>query len=319
MKNILTRLSIETGMRETLLERIIRTAPVRYKEFTIPKRNGEPRPVAQPAREVKMVQRALSRLLLNKLPIHHAATAYRTGISIADNADRHSGFGSILKLDFENFFPSITISDWRQYCRRTGCVETDEEIELTGSLLFKKYRQYRGLRLAIGAPSSPILSNILMHDFDRKMTDFSNSEHVTFSRYADDLTFSAARTGYLTGITRQVRQVLAEMDGPILRINAQKTVYATTKFRREVTGLILSNDGRVTIGKAKKRLLHAAVHRTTTGHVTPPQMAWLCGMLAYVNSVEPEFIQTLKRRYGQHAIDRIQGQTVRLIGERRQR
>jgi len=109
-----------TGIRALDLLRIMNTAPKRYKTYVIPKRAGGTRQIAQPAREVKIVQRALTQLLLNKLPVHPAATAYRPGMSILDNALPHAApNGPILKSDLRDFFPSIRSSDWVAYCRRT--------------------------------------------------------------------------------------------------------------------------------------------------------------------------------------------------------
>nr|QQZ50993.1 hypothetical protein JKL49_07225 [Phenylobacterium glaciei] len=64
------------------------------------------------------------------------------------------------------------------------------------------------MRLAIGAPSSPALSNILMWDIDAAIAEMIDGEQVSYTRYADDLTFSARRTGYLNGIEKGLRAIL---------------------------------------------------------------------------------------------------------------
>ena len=107
MTSLLRLLSAETGIGLLDVQRTLLRAPVRYKVYSIPKRNGNRRIIAQPAREVKRLQRALMKVLLSKLPIHEAATAYRKGRSTLDNARAHAENGPILKLDLKNFFPSI--------------------------------------------------------------------------------------------------------------------------------------------------------------------------------------------------------------------
>jgi RNA-directed DNA polymerase len=81
------------------------------------------REIAQPAREVKMLQRILIDHLLLTLPVHHAARAYRKGLSIRDNAAPHAGSHPILKMDFKDFFPSIRSSDWEKHCNENNILE----------------------------------------------------------------------------------------------------------------------------------------------------------------------------------------------------
>lgn len=308
MSDIVRLLSSETGLSILEVRRIIHSAPIRYKDYSIPKKNGDPRPISQPAREVKMLQRAFCKLVLEKLPVHRCAMAYKSGSSILENAIVHAGDGPVLKMDFENFFPSIQKHDWVRYCRKTGCITDETDISLSSQLLFRKAKGDRYLRMAIGAPSSPMLSNILMFEFDEIISEAVSKDKVRYTRYADDLTFSAPRTGHLTGVIKTVKRTLRDLTTPKLRINERKTVHATRKYHRGVTGLTLSNDGRVTIGKKKKRHLHAAVYSALNGKLNDENLQSLCGQLAFVNSVEPEFIDVLRRRYGPEIIKVIQNQ-----------
>ena len=306
MSEIVRILSIETGLPESAVRKIMTSAPVRYKEYSIPKRSGGRRQIAQPAREVKLLQRAFVSKFLNSLPVHRSATAYRAGSSTRDNATPHVGHGPILKMDFRNFFPSIRGQDWVSYCRESGCLRSEEDVRLTTSLLFHKQSGYRLLRLAIGAPSSPMLSNILMFDFDMRIAELVAKDRVVYTRYADDLTFSAPRAGFLNGVMRAVAQTVRALRHPKLEINAEKTTFITSKYHRTVTGLTITNDNRVTIGRESKRKLHAAVHHALLLQLNSEELQVLAGKLAYVNSVEPEFLSVLRRKYGDNVIAFIQ-------------
>ncbi|WP_083931220.1 retron St85 family RNA-directed DNA polymerase [Kaistia granuli] len=310
MSALIEALAREVGLGVDLVRRIAGSAPFRYKTFEIPKKAGGVRVISQPAAEVKQLQRALVSIVLNDLPVHDSAIAYRVGKSILDNARLHAGYGPVLKLDFRNFFPSIRGGDWRQYCDSTGCLSGEDDLRLTTSILFRREKHRSGLRLAIGAPSSPILSNILMYDFDQMVAGKCREEGVIYSRYADDLTFSAPRTGFLTRVEKIVASTIREIGFPRLTINAEKTTYVTRKFGRRVTGLVLSNDGLVTIGRDRKRELRAAVHRASLNELSPAQMARLGGMLAFVWAMEPAFISVLEARYGANCVQR-----VRLAGK----
>jgi hypothetical protein len=255
---------------------------------------------------VKALQRGLIEILLRNLPMHHAATAYRVGMSIKDNAMRHAGNGPILKMDFKDFFPSIKPRDWSAYCKQNGVLNDSVDIHLTSLLLFQRPKGSSVLRLAIGAPSSPFLSNALMFDFDQAIAEAVAKDHVIYTRYADDLTFSAPRTGHLVNVERIVRATLRVLQYPRLAVNDDKTTRVTRKYGRKVTGLTLTNDGKVSIGHERKRLIRAAVHHAALGKLSPASLGELKGLLGFANSAEPQFINTLRQRYGAELIQRIQ-------------
>jgi hypothetical protein len=293
----------DTGLAEHDIYRIVSNAPVRYKIFQIPKRNGGARVISQPARELKALQRVIVDRVLSACPVHSAAMAYRPGTSIKLNAAAHVNNGSILKFDFKDFFPSITSGDWQAYCKRFSVFDDDEDISISTNILFQRYG--RQLRLAIGAPSSPCLSNVLMYDFDTRITQLVSSDRVAYTRYADDLTFSAPRTGFLTVVKPCLQQVIREIKSPSLAINEEKTVLATKKYKRMVTGLILTNDNKVSIGHRRKREIRAALHEFSYGRLNSSQQARLAGNLAFINDVEPNFLVRLKMKFGDELIHRL--------------
>lgn len=297
MSKLLPILIKATGLAEHDILRIVKNAPVRYKTYFIKKRNGTDREISQPARELKILQRALVAELLNQLPVHPSAMAYRPGISIKHNALAHVGNVPILKFDFKDFFPSIVANDWERYCEARKLLE-QEDIYLSTNILFHHRKHAKTLRLAIGAPSSPCLSNILMYDFDTRISDLVKADQVTYTRYADDLTFSAKRTGFLTGVEKALRQTIREITSPSLTINEAKTVLATSKYNRTVTGLVLANDGSVSLGHERKKAIRAAVHHAQQNRLSEVELRRLAGLLAFVQSAEPTFLGRLIEKYG---------------------
>lgn len=307
MSELIATLSALTGLSERDVWQIASSAPRRYKTYPIPKRDGGERWIAQPAREVKLLQRKLLQHYLMELPVHPAATAYERGTSIRHNAAAHVPSGAILKMDFRDFFPSLRQADWTLYATERSLFETPDDIEMSGRILFHRRSSSSTLRLAIGAPSSPHVSNLLMYEFDRQVTEAVSKDTITYTRYADDMTFSAARTGYLTGVQKKLRRIISNMNNPKLSINDDKTVTATKKYKREVTGLILTNDDRISIGHGRKKSIRAAVHHALTGKLDAEAMSRLRGLLSFVCDVEPEFILRLELKYGKGEIDSILG------------
>ena len=155
MSDLIPLLVAETGLSEANIRSITRNASIRYKTYVIPKRNGGVRLISQPAREVKALQKVVISSVIEKLPVHSCAMAYRPGISIRDNAIAHASSGSILKYDFENFFPSILARDWELYCSNNKVFAHQEDVALSTKILFCQRTSGSTPYLAIGAPSSP--------------------------------------------------------------------------------------------------------------------------------------------------------------------
>jgi RNA-directed DNA polymerase len=133
---------------------------------------------------------------------------------------------------------------------------------------------------------------------------------VVYTRDADDLTFSAPRAGFLNGVIRAVAHTVRALKYAKLEINAEKTTFITSKYHRMVTGLTITNDDRVTIGRKRKRQLHAAVHQALLSRLSSDELHVLAGALAYVNSVEPNFLSVLRRRYGSDIVALIQRHVI---------
>lgn len=294
---IVRRIAADSGLLPRHVERIILTAPLRYKIFEIPKRGGGMREVAQPAREVKTLQRWVVRELKPFLPIHSAATAYQTGSSIARNAKLHCDSRYMLKLDFSNFFPSIMRGDIRAHLDRYCAQQFDAPTRILFSHLMCWVRKrLPPLRLCIGAPSSPFISNSILYDFDCSLSDMANKHDVTYTRYADDITLSARRRDALDGFVPAVRSLLDNLPYPRLAINEAKTVHASRAGRRVVTGLVLTPEGLVSIGRERKRLIRALYHRSLSGQLDPKQLQQLAGLMAFAEGVEPGFCARLSKR-----------------------
>jgi RNA-directed DNA polymerase len=307
MPDILLGLADSVPLSPVELIRLIRSAPMRYKVYTVPKRApGQVRTIAQPAQEVKALQRWVASNFLSTFPVDQAAVAYRHGRNIRDNAQPHANGRFLLKLDFKDFFPSIRDIDFRLFLADKLPSLSDNEVEVLTRILFWMPKGTDQLCLAIGAPSSPSLSNILLRDFDRAVSDFCFPLGIAYTRYADDLSFSAKTSNLLAEVEAMVSTLCARSKSPRLILNREKTVRVSKKRSRRVTGLVLTNEGQVSLGRDAKRGIRATVHHFLTGKLSREQVLSLRGMLAYVKSVEPSFLNRLRAKYGSENIRRIQ-------------
>lgn len=305
MSDFLEMLKRELRIGDRDLASLISSAPSRYKVYYIPKRTGGRREIAHPAPELKAAQRIIVTNILAILPVHPCATAYKKGSSIRLNAERHAHNRPILKYDFQDFFPSITEQAWLLYATGNGVLDREDAIR-AARLLFRRAKGSNILRLSIGAPSSPILSNIMMNDFDREVHERVSHHKITYTRYADDLTFSAEKTWNLREVDSIVKSVLVNIRAPRLRLNDAKTALVTTKFCRKVTGLVITNDHRISLGRDRKRLLRASIDHYRKDKLAEAEIAHLAGMLAFAKDVEPEFFTRMELAYGKDVISALQ-------------
>ncbi len=289
-------ISRETGIVRPYLELIGRTASHRYKCYPIKKRNGDDRIIAHPSRQLKFIQRWLVGNLFGHLPVHPAATAYGKDCGVRANAAMHVEGNFLLKLDVEGFFPSISYADILWFLT-TSAAHLPLELTEEDRVFVARIVTRKGA-LPVGAPSSPVISNMIMYDFDRVICDECQAAGVSYTRYADDMCFSTDEGNVLSAIHRVVVATLANSEHPKLRLNSKKTVYTSRRRKRMVTGLVLTSDRKISLGRHMKRSVRSLLHQLKEGKLDIEKREYLSGYLSYANSVEPTFIEALGRKYG---------------------
>lgn len=305
---LLVRVAAGTGFTVADIRRIARNAPRRYKTFLIKKRNSnETRTIAQPARELKLIQRFLVNEELADLPVHDAAYGYVVGRGIKHNAAVHVRNNFLLKMDFHDYFPSIMPPDLERHLQQFAQAKYgDEEINFLSRTLFWAPPSENRLRLSIGAPSSPFLSNTLLYHFDTALKEHCVANNVAYTRYADDMAFSTEIPNVLDQIRDFVVELVVELEYPEgLSINTNKTVFTSKKHKRFVTGVVLSSEDRISLGRQRKREIRAAVHRFSLGRMSAEDSMHLRGLLAFAYDIEPDYVAGLTRKYGAQVISTI--------------
>ena len=303
--NIFEYIQSDFSLSERDVRVLLFTAAYRYKLHYIEKRHGRgQRLIAQPTAEIKLLQHWALEKYVNHLPVHIAATAYRSGISIKDHAAVHADNRYLLKLDFQDFFPSILGKHFLMHLKSHASI-IDDDASLLMRLLFRFDREVQDYVLSIGAPSSPAVSNTIMYDFDNKLTNYCRKHDIVYSRYADDLALSTSKPKVLNDAFDFVKRLCGDMPYPRLQLNDAKTVFTSKKHRRQLTGLVLTNDGKPSLGREKKRLIRSMAHRFSLNQLTQDQVPHLRGLLAFAFSIEPIFFSSISRMIGDEAFQRL--------------
>ncbi len=302
--NLLQELTVELGLPTPELQRIITTAPKRYKTYQIPKRGGGWREIAHPSAELKVLQRFLLEKFLSRFPVHSAAMAYVRGRNISNNAHHHATNAVFLKMDFVSFFPSIKVADWKAFLARHPAHQLSQaELEATTRILFWGSGSSRPTCLSIGAPTSPMMSNILLFDLDTALANAAVEHGVRYTRYADDITLSGPTPERVLAFEGVVRREVSRLKSPRLKFNERKRGLYHKGQRRLVTGLIVTPDSQVSIGRERKRLISSLLHRSSLNQLDVERRALLKGLLGFAIANEPAFLARMRKKYTNDVVD----------------
>ncbi|WP_332751790.1 retron St85 family RNA-directed DNA polymerase [Hydrogenophaga sp.] len=280
----------------------IEQAPYRTKKFTIEKSSGGRRVILQPSAQIKPILYWLQATIFDHLPIHPIATAFRSGVSILDNASAHKRSLYSVRVDIVNFFPSIKPLDactavLRSKNHLPAWAESVEAVEIISKACFDRNEQ-----LPIGYTTSPSIANAVMFPIDAKLQEAISQDEVygnaILTRYADDFVFSTDRIGACKKFVSLIASVLADHNVPKLSINPSKTRYMSRLGGSTlITGLRVSNEGNVVVHPLYRdhvRLLLKHYHALKLREEDVPK---LIGHLAHIQHVDPAFFTKLSSKY----------------------
>lgn len=217
----------------------------RYTTFQIPKRSGGLREIAAPHKGLKLIQRGVAEILEAEYRPKTNVYGFIRGRSIVQNAAKHKGAKYVLNLDLEDFFRSIHFG------------------RIFGMLMAEPYNAQRDVAkviahlscydsaLAAGAPTSPVLSNMIAKPLDNELIRLCRGYGLKYSRYADDITISSSRNSFPTAIAfidnidgNRVSLIGDRLNESItrngFRINSTKTRLQEKPSRQVVTGLVVN-------------------------------------------------------------------------------
>lgn len=291
---LMRQLSEQSKLTIRQLAYYAETASSRYKVYEIDKRNGGKRLIEHPSRPLKLLQRWINSNLVENLPVHRCATAYRKGAGIKLNVTKHAKTNYTVRVDFQSFFPSFGISGIRKYLkhlRDNGAVLSLRDIEFIAKIVT------RNGALTIGAPTSPKLTNAMMHEFDASMDVWCREKNLIYTRYADDIFVSAYKQDQLKTVRNKIVSLCRKFPYAKLQINDGKTLHLSRKYHRSVTGIVISSTGQSSLGRDKKRMIRSLVFKHLNQRLGVADYGKTVGLLAFAFDVEKTFYDSLCRKF----------------------
>lgn len=200
-----------------------------YLSIAIPK-NSDPKKFRNldiPISELKGVQRAINKKVLSDYSVDECVHSYVTARSILTAARRFCPGHAVLKIDIEEFFPSITFVRILGLFRSTGFSDA-------ASFILARLTTFRG-RLAQGAPTSPSISNLIMRGIDLRLKKLAATWELNYLRYSDDMFFYKEKNFNHPKLTEYISEII-ESGG--FKINKHKTKYHPKGLPRTTLGLL---------------------------------------------------------------------------------
>lgn len=218
-----------------------------YRAFLMAKRSGGHRVIREPRRRLKVLQeRVLAYLYERAGKPKPCAHAFNKNRSIVTNARKHLERKPhfVLNLDLEAFFPSINFYRIRGVLQKAPFHFSHQVASMLAQMCVI------GNELPQGAPTSPFLSNQVCRSMDRDLMALAKRHQATYTRYADDITFSfstpnpaalpANICSFDGGVAVLGNELVSIIEQHNFRINSAKTRMSTRRRRMEVTGIVIN-------------------------------------------------------------------------------
>jgi RNA-directed DNA polymerase len=287
-----------------------------YHYRILAKKSGAIRLIEAPKPRLKELQRKILAQILDKIPPHSAAHGFVPGRSVKTFLAPHVGQRVVLKMDLQDFFPSITGARVQTIFRVMGYPES--VADLFGGIcsnavprrVWPVESQFQDARmlhtrphLPQGAPTSPALANICAYRVDCRLTGLARSAGAQYTRYADDLAFSGGED-FERGVERFSTHVAAILFEEGFHVNHRKTRIMRRGVRQRVAGLVTNE--RMNVPGPNFDQLKATLHncvrlgadtQNRTDH--PHFRAHLDGRIGWVECINPAKAHRLRAIFDQ--------------------
>lgn len=279
----LKHLSELVGIRETILVQVLQNSNTFYRDFTIPKRLGGRRKISVPSPLLLEAQRWINDEILSRITVHDAAHGFIKNRSIVTNANKHLRCVEALKMDLENFFPSIKFSQVMNVFLECGYP--------VNVSYFLSSICCRDKQLPQGAATSPSLSNIIAKQMDTRISQYSDETDLIYTRYADDLVLSGKKIE--RGTVEKISWIIEDTG---FSVNKKKTRLLRENSQKIITGISISTNKLALPRKSVRSIKHEtyhlikhgySIHAHKTKNYDPLLMERLLGKIAFWLQIDP--------------------------------
>jgi hypothetical protein len=279
-----------------------------YHRFQLPKKSGGFRLISAPSPRLKTAQTWILENILNAVTIHEKAHGCVIAKSIKTNAKMHVGKAVVINQDMQNFFPSISYQRVLGAFKSLGysgqvstilaLICTEPEV-VDVKLADETYYAQKGERfLPQGSPCSPAIANIICRKLDKRLNGIATKYNFTYSRYVDDITFSAGKEElkHIQAVLKYSKKVIKEEN---FKLHPKKLRIMKRGGKQEGTGVVVNDKTNIDRRELRRfRALLYQIEQTGLAGKTWRGKANLLpsihGYANFINQINPELGKKVK-------------------------
>lgn len=282
-----------------------------YYRFDIPKKSGKTRHIAAPKTQLKTAQKQILEEILQKVEVSDLSHGFIKSRSVLTSAKAHNTSPDLLiNIDLENFFPTITFERVRGVYQSFGysgyiasllamlCTYCERmPLEIKGET---KYIKISERVLPQGSPASPMITNIICRNMDKRIDGLCKKLGLTYTRYADDMSFSYMGDTENLAIGSFLNSINKIIESEGFHMKKEKTHILRKNNRQYITGIVINNEE---IGVPKKwvKILKASIHnaeklKDSGGSVSNKTIYEISGKIAWLKSVNAKRYEKIIRQ-----------------------
>lgn len=275
-------------------------------------KQSEERYLFSPSLELKCYHNFLNIFIMKFMKTNdNVLFSYKEGTNIYQAVYPHKDSKYYITTDIKSFFNSIHSKNIENIILDNidnYPIESQDIIKYLNSILNLLTIDNK---LPIGFATSPLLSNAILYEFDNNIEDFCRKNDIIFTRFADDLIFSANYKIDNEWLIKEIKKELHKINND-LNLKSEKTKIFNKSGKIKILGLIILPNGHITVNSKYKKEIEVSLHYYLTNkdklkdylkNKSNKEITRIYGLLNYINGIDKEYIFKLRKKYGNYIID----------------
>jgi len=269
------------------------------------------REIYKPNKKLKTYHNFLNLFVLEELRINESVVfSYRKGVNVVDAVNKHSQSKYFFQTDLSHFFPSLDIQLVKKILLENvelmPATDILEHIDRIAELITVNGS------IPIGFSTSPTVSNACLYHFDNALQQYCQNNSLIYTRYADDLIISSVKKDEMSNILEVIQKFLSTYFIDKITLNDRKTKFTSVGRKIRILGLVILPNGKVTIDMKLKNQVEVLLYYYSNNKGKflelndsnlDAGMEKISGYLSYINTVDRDYLNKLRKKYGATIVD----------------
>lgn len=253
----------------------------------------------------------LNLFLFDFLPVMEGSVfSYRKGVNVLDAVKIHADSKFFFKTDISDFFNSIDKDEIIKVITKNKSLipfcDVDVYIDRIIDLV-----TIDGV-IPLGFSTSPAISNAVLYSFDALFSEHSSNNELIYSRYSDDIIVSSKDNKCISGVDVFISKILEENFDGKFKLNKKKSIYTHKGNKVKILGMVITPNGYISVDSKIKEDIEISIYfyiknkskfiERINGNISDG-VNKISGYLNYINTIDPNYINKLRKKYGATVID----------------